>query len=114
MSLRAQRGVSATRRRSPSATPREEDGVAIDRPALILNAAIALSMTGDAPGLGLLARRHGSEMAGGPLAEPFAMLIDAEPEAARPIAERLADVDRMAAFMADYRKRRQTASVAQP
>ncbi len=84
------------------------------RQDLILNQAVALTLAGDRAGLESLARRHGEAMAGGALAEPFYVLTTDLDDSAkvRGITDRLATVDRLTGFMDDYRKRLQTANLA--
>jgi hypothetical protein len=72
----------------------------------LVDLAVAYSLAGDRKALGDLKRRYGAAMAAGTRAESFALLTSdfGRPEIAR-IAEELAGVERIQAFMASYRAR---------
>jgi hypothetical protein len=72
----------------------------------LVDLAVAYSLAGDGKALGDLKRRYGAAMAAGTEAESFALLTSdfGRPEITR-IAEELAGVERIQAFMAHYRGR---------
>jgi hypothetical protein len=72
----------------------------------VVDLAVACSLAGDRKALGDLKRRYGGAMAAGSQVESFALLTNdfGLPEIAR-IAEELAGIERIQAFMAGYRER---------
>jgi hypothetical protein len=72
----------------------------------VLNLAVAHTLAGDRPALEALRAEWGAAMSAGPHAEAFTLLAeDLDPDSVATIAQQLAQVDRVQAFMASYRER---------
>jgi hypothetical protein len=72
----------------------------------VLNLAVAHTLAGDLPRLEALRSAWAEAMAQGPHAEAFSLLAeDLDPTSVATIAQQLAQVDRVQAFMANYRER---------
>ena len=74
----------------------------------MLNLAVALTLAGDQQRLTELRNAWGDAMVAGPHSEAFALLSEElDPGSVATIAQQLAQVDRVQAFMATYRERLQ-------
>lgn len=90
-----------------SLPPRPDDGaLPAELSGQVLNLAVAHTLAGDRPALEALRAEWGAAMSAGPHAEAFALLAeDLDPDSVATIAQQLAQVDRVQAFMASYRER---------
>ncbi|MBK8157275.1 MAG: hypothetical protein IPK59_00135 [Rhodospirillaceae bacterium] len=81
---------------------------------LILNQAIALSLANDRPGLRMLGKARGTQMAKGPFAKAFATLTSPSSNLADSIGAAMKSVDQLAEFVVDYRDRLKNQSLSVP
>ncbi|MBI2254231.1 MAG: hypothetical protein HYU58_06415 [Proteobacteria bacterium] len=81
---------------------------------LILNQAVALSLANDRPGLRMLAKAQGKQMAKGPYATAFATLTSPSSSLADSISAAMKSVDQLGAFVDDYRERLKKESLSAP
>jgi hypothetical protein len=72
---------------------------------LLLNRAVALSLASDRRGLKALANEYGKRMEGTAQATAFAMLTAADNGLVESVSAEMASVDRIEAFVDDYRER---------
>jgi hypothetical protein len=79
---------------------------------LLLNRAVALSLASDRRGLKALANDYGERMAGTDQAKAFAMLTAADNGLVESVSAEMASVDRINAFVTDYRERLKQASLS--
>jgi hypothetical protein len=79
---------------------------------LLLNRAVALSLASDRRGLKALANDYGERMEGTDQAKAFAMLTAADNGLVESVSAEMAAVDRIDAFVADYRERLKKASLS--
>jgi hypothetical protein len=79
---------------------------------LLLNRAVALSLASDRRGLKTLANEYGERMEGTDQAKAFAMLTAADNGLIESVSAEMAAVDRIDAFVADYRERLKKASLS--
>jgi hypothetical protein len=79
---------------------------------LLLNRAVALSLASDRRGLKALANEYGERMEGSDQAKAFAMLTAADNGLVESVSAEMAAVDRIDAFVADYRERLKKASLS--
>ena len=79
---------------------------------LLLNRAVALSLASDRRGLKALANEYGERMEGTDQAKAFAMLTAADNGLIESVSAEMAAVDRIDAFVADYRERLKKASLS--
>ena len=79
---------------------------------LLLNRAVALSLASDRRGLKALANDYGERMEGTAQAKAFAMLTAADNGLVESVSAEMAAVDRIDAFVADYRERLKKASLS--
>jgi hypothetical protein len=85
-----------------------------DRVALLLlNRAVALSLASDRRGLKALAKEYGKRMEGTAQAKAFAMLTAADNGLVESVSAEMASVDRIDAFVADYRERLKKTSLGE-
>jgi hypothetical protein len=80
---------------------------------LLLNRAVALSLASDRRGLKALANDYGERMEGTDQAKAFAMLTAADNSLVESVSAEMAGVDRIDAFVADYRERLKKASLSE-
>ncbi|WP_374652645.1 tetratricopeptide repeat protein [Dongia sp.] len=81
---------------------------------LILNQAVALSLSNDRPGLRMLAKAHGKQMATGPYATAFQTLTSPSSSLSDSISAAMKSVDQLGAFVDDYRERLKKESLSAP
>ena len=81
---------------------------------LILNQAVALSLANDRPGLRMLAKAQGKQMAKGPYATAFETLTSPSSSLADSITAAMKSVDQLGAFVDDYRDRLKKESLSAP
>jgi hypothetical protein len=81
---------------------------------LILNQAIALSLANDRPGLRMLGKARGAQMAKGPYATAFATLTSPSSSLADSISAAMESVNQLGAFVDDYRDRLKNQSLSAP
>jgi hypothetical protein len=79
---------------------------------LLLNRAVAMSLASDRRGLKALANEYGERMEGTDQAKAFAMLTAPDNGLVESVSAELASVDRIDAFVADYRERLKKASLS--
>jgi hypothetical protein len=79
---------------------------------LLLNRAVALSLASDRRGLKALANEYGERMEGTDQAKAFAMLTAADNGLIESVSAEMAAVDRIDAFVSDYRERLKKASLS--
>jgi hypothetical protein len=79
---------------------------------LLLNRAVALSLASDRRGLKALANEYGERMQGTDQEKAFAMLTAADNGLIESVSAEMAAVDRIDAFVADYRERLKKASLS--
>jgi hypothetical protein len=79
---------------------------------LLLNRAVALSLASDRRGLKAIANEYGERMEGTDQAKAFAMLTAADNGLIESVSAEMAAVDRIDAFVADYRERLKKASLS--
>jgi hypothetical protein len=80
---------------------------------LLLNRAVALSLASDRRGLKALANEYGERMEGTDQAKAFAMLTAADNGLIESVSAEMAAVDRIDAFVIDYRERLKKASLSE-
>jgi len=80
---------------------------------LLLNRAVALSLASDRRGLKALANEYGARMEGTDQAKAFAMLTAPDNGLVESVSAELASVDRIDAFVTDYRERLKKASLSE-
>jgi hypothetical protein len=80
---------------------------------LLLNRAVALSLASDRRGLKALANEYGKRMEGTAQATAFAMLTAADNGLVESVSAEMASVDRIEAFVADYRERLKKTSLSE-
>jgi hypothetical protein len=80
---------------------------------LLLNRAVALSLASDRRGLKALANEYGKRMEATDQAKAFAMLTAADNGLVESVSAELASVNRIEAFVADYRERLKKASLSE-
>ena len=80
---------------------------------LLLNRAVALSLASDRRGLKALANDYGKQMEGTDQAKAFAMLTAPDNGLVESISAEMASVDRIDAFVTDYRERLKKASLGE-
>jgi hypothetical protein len=80
---------------------------------LILNRAVALSLASDRRGLKALANDYGERMEGTDQAKAFAMLTAPGNGLVESVSAEMSSVDRIDAFVTDYRERLKKASLSQ-
>nr|WP_298683986.1 hypothetical protein [uncultured Dongia sp.] len=81
---------------------------------LILNQAIALSLSNDRAGLRMLGKAHGVQMAKGPYATAFETLTSPTSSLSDSIGAAMKSVDQLGAFVDDYRTRLKAESLSAP
>ena len=81
---------------------------------LILNQAVALSLADDRPGLRMLAKAQGKQMAKGPYATAFATLTSPSSSLSDSISAAMKSVDQLGSFVDDYRERLKQQSLSAP
>jgi hypothetical protein len=81
---------------------------------LVLNQAVALSLANDRPGLRILGKAQGKQMAKGPYATAFATLTSPSSSLADSISAAMKSVDQLGAFVDDYRERLKKESLSAP
>jgi len=81
---------------------------------LVLNQAVALSLANDRPGLRMLAKAKGKQMAKGAYATAFATLTSPSSSLAESISAAMKSVDQLGAFVDDYRERLKKESLSAP
>lgn len=79
---------------------------------VLLNRAVALSLASDRRGLKALANEYGKRMEGTEQATAFAMLTAADNGLVESVSAEMASVDRIDAFVADYRERLKKTSLS--
>jgi hypothetical protein len=79
---------------------------------LLLNRAVALSLASDRRGLKALANEYGKRMEGTDQEKAFAMLTAADNGLVESVSAEMAAVNRIDAFVADYRERLKNASLS--
>jgi hypothetical protein len=79
---------------------------------LLLNRAVALSLASDRRGLKAIANEYGERMEGTDQAKAFAMLTAADNGLIESVSAEMAAVERIDAFVADYRERLKKASLS--
>jgi hypothetical protein len=79
---------------------------------LLLNRAVAQSLAADRRGLKALANDYGERMEGTDQAKAFAMLTAADNGLVESVSAEMASVDRINAFVTDYRERLKKASLS--
>jgi len=80
---------------------------------LLLNRAVALSLASDRRGLKALANEYGKEMEGSDQAKAFAMLTAPDNGLVESISAEMSSVNRIDAFVTDYRERLKKASLGE-
>lgn len=80
---------------------------------LLLNRAVALSLASDRRGLKALANRYGKRMEGTDQANAFAMLTAADNGLVESVSAEMASVERIDAFVTDYRERLKKTSLSE-
>src|SRR6185369_642729 len=80
---------------------------------LLLNRAVALSLASDRRGLKALANQYGKRMEGTDQAKAFAMLTAPDNGLVESVSAELASVNRIDAFVTDYRERLKKASLSE-
>jgi hypothetical protein len=80
---------------------------------LLLNRAVALSMASDRRGLKALANQYGERMEGSDQAKAFAMLTAPDNGLVESVSAAMSSVNRIDAFVADYRERLKKASLSE-
>ncbi|MFQ6018261.1 MAG: hypothetical protein ACE5KF_08690, partial [Kiloniellaceae bacterium] len=115
--LWAQRNWTATAlvlaRLAPARPPADRPITEAESQTLV-SLAVALTLAGERDKLIELGKRFKAAMAAGSQRDTFALLVgDLEPGKVKSIAERLAQVDQVRAFMASYRERLQQAGPGQ-
>ncbi len=81
---------------------------------LILNRAVALSLANDRPGLRMLSKAQGKQMANGPYRTAFTTLTSPSSSLADSISAAMKSVDQLGAFVDDYRERLKKESLSAP
>jgi hypothetical protein len=79
---------------------------------VVLNRAVALSLSGDRSGLRGLARQYGKNMAQTNLAKSFTMLTSPSNGLADSVSAEMASVDQISSFVDEYRARLRQASLS--